>query len=290
VPLGPGDLVLCSGTINRESTFEQRVAAARAGGFDGISLWGRDYRAARDSGSSDADLRTMLGDNGLEVAELDLVWRWLPGTADIRVPAALDTEDIFSFEEGDLFAIAESVGARSVNAVDIFGGKWAIPAATDSFAALCRRAAEHGLLVHLEFLPWSKIGDLKTAWQIVRDAGEPNGGIAVDAWHYFGSAANDLLLGAIPGDKVTSIQLSDAPAVAGPSFEPMHASLHERLLPGDGSLDLAALVECCSRVNAKAPIGIEVFSDSLHALDPTEAGRLAGDSLRKVIERSRAER
>jgi sugar phosphate isomerase/epimerase len=285
VPLGPGDLVLCSGTINREATFEQRVAAARAGGFDGISLWGRDYRAARHSGSSDADLRAMLGDNGLEVAELDLVWRWLPGTTDLHVPAALDTEDIFSFEESDLFAIAESVGARSVNAVDIFGGKWPVSAATDCFAALCRRAGEHGLLVHLEFLPWSKIGDLGTAWQIVRDADEPNGGIAVDSWHYFGSAGNDLLLAAIPGDKVTSIQLSDAPAFAGPSFDPLHASLHERLLPGDGSLDLASLVRCCSSINADAPIGIEVFSDSLHALDPADAGRLAGESLRRVIEK-----
>jgi sugar phosphate isomerase/epimerase len=290
VPLAPGDLVLCSGTINRHATFEQRVAAARAGGFDGISLWGRDYRAARESGSSDADLRAILGDNGLAVAELDLVWRWLPGTADLHVPAALDTEDIFSFEESHLFAIAESVGARSVNAVDIFGGRWDVGAATDCFAALCRRAAEHGLLVHLEFLPWSKIGDLETAWRIVRDAGEPNGGIAVDSWHYSGSAGSDPLLASIPGDRVTSIQLSDAPAVAGPSSDPLHASLHERLLPGDGCLDLTSLVECCSRINAKAPIGVEVFSDSLHALDPTEAGRLAGESLRRLIERSRVER
>jgi sugar phosphate isomerase/epimerase len=277
VTLGRDDLVLCSGTLHRDATFEERVAAARSGGFDGISLWGRDYRSARESGSSDADLRAMLDDNGLGVAELDLVWRWLPGTADLRVPVELDTEDIFSFEERDLFAIAESVGARSVNAVDVFGGRWPVDAAVECFASLCRRGA-----VHLEFLPWSKIGDLETAWKIVRDADEPNGGIALDSWHYFGSAGDGSLLSTIPGNKVTSIQLSDRAETAKGS-DPLHASLHDRLLPGDGCLDLTSLVESSRMIGADAPIGIEVFSDTLHGLEPVDAGRRAGESLRRVL-------
>src|SRR3954466_10710932 len=40
---GPGDLVLCSGSLARAATFHERVAAAVAGGFAGLSLWGRDY-------------------------------------------------------------------------------------------------------------------------------------------------------------------------------------------------------------------------------------------------------
>jgi hypothetical protein len=34
---------------------------------------------------------------------------------------------------------------------------------------------------------------------------------------------------------------------------------------------------------AVAPIGVEVFSDELHALDPTEAGRRAGTALRSLL-------
>jgi hypothetical protein len=51
-------LVLCAGTIPRAS-FRERVAAARAGGFDGISLRLGDYARARAEGLSDADIRAM---------------------------------------------------------------------------------------------------------------------------------------------------------------------------------------------------------------------------------------
>ena len=283
--LDASDLVLCSGTLKREATFRERVSAALAGGFSGLSLWARDFRSALEGGLSKPDIRRMLEDNGLEVAEIDLAWSWLPGADRIMVPTELDEHELFCFEEADLFAVAEAVGARSLNAVDVFGGNWGLAAAADSFGALCQRAARHGLLVHIEFLPWSKIPDLQTAWDIVREAGEPNGGVAIDSWHFFhqanGDRSNlDVLLD-VPGDKVLSLQLSDAPA--GVEGDPSVASLHSRLLPGDGTLDLPKLLACARRVRASAPVGIEVFSDELHEMDPVEAGRRAGEAAHRLL-------
>ena len=71
VTLGAGDLVLCAGTLPRGTTFRERVEAAAAGGFAGISIWGRDYWAARSDALTDADMRALLNDYGLRVAELD---------------------------------------------------------------------------------------------------------------------------------------------------------------------------------------------------------------------------
>ena len=64
--LGPDDLVLCSGTIS-EAGFRERVEAGAAGGFSGISLWGKDYAAGKQEGLSDADMRALLDDHGLVV-------------------------------------------------------------------------------------------------------------------------------------------------------------------------------------------------------------------------------
>jgi sugar phosphate isomerase/epimerase len=139
------------------------------------------------------------------------------------------------------------------------------------------------LLVHLEFLPWSKIPDLATAWKIVQEADQPNGGIALDAWHYFRGSPDHDLLRAIPGNRILSVQLGDAPAQAEPDL--MAAALHERLLPGQGELDLDALVSALRHIGAHAPFGIEVFSDPLHRRPPAEAARLAGDSLRQLLDR-----
>jgi len=279
--LGAGDTVLCSGTLRRDVTFRKRVAAAAAGRFSGLSLWGRDHRAARAEGLSDQDIRLLLADHGLAVGELDPAWWWLPGASEIHIPPELDAEQIFVFGEPELFAVADGVGARSLNAVDVFGGTWTLDEAAAAFAGLCDRAADHGLLVHLEFLPWSRIPDLATAWQVVRDADRPNGGLMLDAWHYFRSDPDGALLRSIPGRSILGLQLSDAPAA--PEPDPVHATLHERLLPGAGELDLPTLLADLRETAAAAPFGVEVFSDALHAQDPEEVGRAAGAALRRLL-------
>jgi sugar phosphate isomerase/epimerase len=281
--LRPEDLVLCSGTLSRDTTFEDRVAAAVSGGFTGISLWGRDYRLARSEGLTDSDLVAMLEANGLRVAEVDPVWSWPPGAAEVRIPADLDEQSVLCFGEADVFAIAVAVGARSINAVDVLGGSWTLDSAAEAFAGLCRRAAEKGLLVQLEFLPWSKIQDLRAAWEVVRIADQPNGGITIDAWHYFRSVPDPALLETIPGERIIGIQLSDGPAR--PEANLVEATLHERLLPGDGEMDLISLVASLRSTRTEAPVGVEVFSDQLHALAASDAAARAGHAARRVLGR-----
>jgi sugar phosphate isomerase/epimerase len=275
------DLVLCSGTLARRCGFADRLEAAAAAQFRGISLWGRDYELARSEGLTDSDMRSMLADAGLSVAELDPAWWWPPGASDLRLPAELDDQNIFGFRETEMFAIADALGARSLNAVDAFGGRFTREEVTDAFAHLCLRAAEHGLLVQLEFLPWSKIPDLRAAWEIVRNADQPNGGITVDAWHYFRSGSDDGLLDAIPGSRILGIQLCDAPLE--PEPDPVRSTLHERLLPGEGELDLGSLLVSLRRTGCRAPIGIEVFSDALHELSTVEIALRAGAALRAIL-------
>jgi sugar phosphate isomerase/epimerase len=280
--MGPEDLVLCSGTLPRGTGFAERLAAASGAGFASISLWGRDYDAARAEGHSDADLRALLDDHGLTVAELDPAWWWLPGAADVHLPPALDTEDVFRFGEADLFAVADAVGARSMNAVDVFGGDWDLDAAAEAFAALCGRAAEHGLLVHVEWLPWSRIPDLATALRIVELADAPNGGLNVDAWHLVRAGVDVTDLAAVPGRLILGVQLDDGPLE--PEANLIEATLHSRALPGDGEFDLAAVVAALRATGTTAPCGVEVFSDALHARPADEAAALAADSTRALLE------
>jgi sugar phosphate isomerase/epimerase len=279
--LGAGDTVLCSGTLPSRLSFRERVAAAEAGRFSGISLWGRDYQVAREEGLTDQDIRVLLHDHGLSIGELDPAWWWLPGASEIHIPPEHDHEQIFRYTEPELFAVADAIGARSLNAVDVFGGPWSLDEAAGAFAGLCDRAADHGLLVHLEFLPWSRIPDLATAWQVVDAADRRNGGLMLDAWHYFRSDPDGELLRSIPGSSILGVQLCDAPAT--PEADPLHATLHSRLLPGDGELPLQTLLVDLRATGTAAPLGVEVFSDVLHAQAPEEVGRLAGNSLQALL-------
>jgi sugar phosphate isomerase/epimerase len=252
---GADDLVLCSGTLRRGLPFAERLDAASGATFDAISLWGRDYAAARAEGLSDADMRDIAPE--------------------------LDSEDVFRFGEADLFAMADALGARSVNAVDVFGGTWDVEGAAEAFAGLCTRAAEHGLLVHIEWLPWSKIPDLATALRIVQLAGRPNGGLNIDAWHLVRSGVTVDELRDVPGSLIFGVQLDDGPLEPEPNL--IDATLHNRALPGDGAFDLSAIVSALRDTGTTAPIGVEVFSDALHALPAGEAARAAAQATRAVL-------
>jgi sugar phosphate isomerase/epimerase len=283
--MGPDDLVLCAGTLPRGVPFAERLHAASAAGYAWVSLWGRDYAAACAEGLTDADMRSMLDDHGLRVAEIDPAWWWLPGAADINLPPEFDTEEVFRFGEDDLFAVADALGARSLNAVDVFGGSWTIDDAGEAFAGLCNRAAEHGLLVHIEWLPWSRIPDLETALRIVELAGCPNGGLNVDAWHLVRAGVTVEELRTVPGERILGVQLDDGPLEA--EADLIDATLHHRLLPGEGEFDLTGIVGALVDSGTTAPLGIEVFSDDLHRFGPDEAARKASEATRSLLRKAR---
>jgi sugar phosphate isomerase/epimerase len=282
VTLGPGSLVLCSGTIPRDTSFRDRLGAASDAGYDAVSMWGRDYERARRDGHSEAEMRSMLDDHGLVVAEMDPAWWWTPGAAALG-PRLVDVDplDVFRHGEDDLLRMAEALGARSLNAADVLGGTWTIEEGAEAFASLCDHAAQHGLLVHLEWLAWSRIADVSAAWDVVRLADRPNGGLNVDTWHCARTGTTADELRALPGERVLAIQLDDAPALAEDNL--IEATLHSRELPGDGALDLAGYLGALRDIGVSAPIGVEVFSDQLHASGPRAAARAAADASRRVL-------
>jgi len=281
VALGPADLVLCSGTLPRGIPFLDRLDAASGAGFGAISLWGRDYRGARHEGYSDADLRSMVEDHGLAVAELDPAWWWTPGARDVHIPPEVDPVDVFRYDEDELLRIAELFGARSINAADVLGGDWSREEGAAGFADLCDRAAERGLLVHLEWLAWSKVPDLGAALEIVLLADRPNGGLNIDMWHCARTGTTTDELRGLPGHLVLAIQIDDGPAAAEDDL--VDATLHHRRLPGEGDFDLLGYLRALKDAGSCAPVGVEVFSDDLHALGSGAAARLAADATRQLL-------
>jgi sugar phosphate isomerase/epimerase len=116
---------------------------------------------------------------------------------------------------------------------------------------------------------------------VVRIADRPNGGLNVDTWHCArtGTTAEDLR--ALPGECVLAIQLDDAPERAEDNL--IDATLHDRLLPGEGELDLAGYLGALGDIGVRAPVGVEVFSDTLHASGARNAARAAADSTRQLL-------
>ena len=282
--LGPDDLVLCAGTIAK-ADLSQRIRTASDAGFAAISLYLEDYGHARDAGWTDADLRSLLDDHGLVIAELDPLLSWLP--VELPKGAGRDsrTRAMFGHGEEAFYAVADSLGARSINLAAFTQAQLEIAQIAECFGGVCDRAAEHGLLAHLEFLPWTQIPDVRTALEIVELADRPNGGIMVDSWHHFRSGAGDDALRAAPGERILGVQLNDAPRE--PEGDLVTETLARRRMPGEGDIDLVGLVGILDEIGSKAPVGVEVFSDALRELPAAEVAGRAGDATRAILAQAR---
>ena len=272
--LGPDDLVLHAGTL-RHASVREFAAAARAGGFAGVSLYPGHFAEAATEGLDPADVGRLLADAGLVYADLDVLLGWLPGER--PTPGMSATEDEF-------YALADALGARSLN-VAHFGGPVDPDLAAEALAGVCDRAAEHGLLITLEYLPFSGIADAATAWEVVRRTERPNATLMFDAWHTFRGPTDEAQLRAIPGERFGSIQLNDAPTQAQEDL--VAETMSARRLPGEGDAPLVDWIRLLDAQGCSAPVGVEVFSAELDALPPEEAGRRCGEAARRVLATAR---
>lgn len=276
--LGAADLVLCPGTLPRAG-FRARAAAAQSGGFAGIGLWLPHRQRAHAEGLSDADLRAILGDHALVVTDVEAITDFGPcfrgGAAAAREPTPL---------ERLAYEVAVAVGATTVTVVEGGGAPMAVAPAADAFALLCDRAAAHGLDVAIECWAHSSI-DARCAAAIVAAAARPNGGLLVDTWHAHHDPHATDVLRAAPARSVKSVQVADVGRNAVGDY--LFATMHQRALPLAGVADLVGWVRLLDAIGARAPLGVEVLSDALHALPPAEIAQRAGDAMRALLAAAR---
>jgi sugar phosphate isomerase/epimerase len=263
-------MYLSASTIDKAG-FVERLDAATAGGYAGIGLRPSHYAKAVASGLADGDIRALLAGRGLEVIEIGFLADWWE---------AGDRAAGSRAHEEELYDLKERVGGRHMM---LISGPLVEPldVIAERFASVCDRAADHGLRVGLEFLPWTDTHDAEKAWRIADLAGRPNGGVVLDTWHHFRGGGTSDMIRAIPAERIVTIQISDG------EFERVDTDLADtfkrRQLPGDGEFDLGGFVALVEGLGVTAPVGVEVLSDRLRALPPTDLARQAAEATRRVL-------
>lgn len=277
--LGPESLVFNTTNI-LSGGIQEVLTAAVAGGYDGISIWPQDVERAQAEGLDLSDLRNRIEDAGLVVADVDPLLAWSP----LVMPQA--GEALFELAAPEVFfEIGEALSARSVNVVQGFGNHLDFDRGAEDLALVCDRAAEHGLLVTFEFLPWTGVPTVAAALELVTRCGRPNATIMFDSWHWYRGGADLAMLASIPGDKIGSTQFNDAPAEPWKSLP--EEAMQARLSPGEGAIPLVSLVETLDTIGSRAPIGVEVIHVRHEKMDPADVGRSTAADMRKVLNAAR---
>ncbi len=273
--LAAGDLVLCAGTLESTPLLD-RLAPVRAAGFDGVSVFTSDVSTAEQAGYSTGELRKRIEGEGLAIGEFDPIAKWFP--------SAMDGSGLLAMETDEALRHAEALGARSVTAVVFPATPPSRDELVESFAKLCERGVNAGVQVHIEFIPFTPVANLADALDLIEAAGHPNGGIMLDVWHLFrseGTAAD--VAAAAP--RVYGVQLDDAPAEPGDNL--MFETTTARLLPGEGDAGVPDILRALREGGSPAPLGVEVFSESLKQQSADAVAQQAYQAAWSCIEASR---
>jgi sugar phosphate isomerase/epimerase len=267
------DLIWSHFSRPRHGGFDERVAAAAAAGFAGIGLYVFEYeRLRRDEGRTPADVRAVLDRHGIVVAEAEVVRGWWAAGGEER--------DGCRRAEALAYEMADELGVRYLQAIGPYGCGFG--QAVEGFAGLCDRAAGHGLLVGVEWLPFTNIATAADARDIVTAADRPNGGYCADIWHHARGAGDLALIRALEPDRVFAIQMNDGTLT--PALPDYKADcLANRLPPGDGEMDCAGFVRTLREMGVTAPLSLEVCSTALWAVPAEVAARAAADGMRRVL-------
>jgi sugar phosphate isomerase/epimerase len=183
----------------------------------------------------------------------------------IAYPFNLTRSSIFGSFDPALDAAAE-IGARAINLL-VFDRD--LGRRAEAVAALCGRAADRGLAVGLEFYPLSAVRTLDEAIALCAVAAAPNLKLTVDLLHLHrsGGSFDDLRA---QRHRILLAQICDAPAA--PPDDLFHEAAADRLLPGEGELDLAGFLRACG---PDVPVSIEAPCARTRPLSPELRARAA---------------
>ncbi len=260
-------------TILLGGTPTQKIAAARAAGFDQIEILTHDVDGY--SGSPE-DLGRWLQELGMGLTDYQVL-RDFDGAPD-------SLREKKRAEVLSMLNVASKIGADTVLVTASSDPACVAANIDDDLRWLAAEAATRGLRIAYEGLAWSTVNfTLTAAWNCVQRLNIPNFGLVVDPFHLFvrGGTARDL--DNVPMDRIFILQLCDSDLDRCNDLQlVIDTARHRRLLPGQGWFPINTILERFKAGGYAGPVGIEVFNDVMRDRDPRLTAQDAMSALKRI--------
>ena len=267
-------------TTGRDATAEEFLDAASAAGFPAV-----DYTIVpfydMYKKQSFAAAEDMLASRALKLGAFGL-------PVEFRKDEATFREQFSRLD--DMARFASDLGVdRCVT--------WLFPATDEPVAELtsryirrlreCARALDaYGIRFGIEWVGPKTLRTLKHDFihtlpgvlEMIDAIDMPNVGVLFDSFHWFTSGATREDILKLRPEQIVLVHINDAPPA--PADEQID---DQRLLPGEGIIDLNGMLSALEEVGYDSYLSIETFSDSLPLLGSREAARRAKHALDRVL-------
>ena len=148
-----------------------------------------------------------------------------------------------------------------------------------SLVQAAQEAGRRGRRLALEFQAGAAFGNnLQTAAALVAEVGSPHLGLCFDAFQYYvgPSKPDDLVY--LTQQNLFHVQLSDLADVPRE-----FASDSDRILPGDGDIPFAPIINRLREIGYTGPVAVELLNPKLWQIPPRQFGEIALTALRKLL-------
>jgi len=246
--------------------FEARINACFHAGYSGFWMHWKDYSALTDKGMSPAEFDDILARAPLPFRGVEFLTEWIG-------------ESKQTHAEQMALAACSAIKADVLNiGGDFLGQRIANADVRRRFESLCARAAQQGVSVAVEFVPFSSIPDVASALELIGEI--ENAGVVIDCWHVFRGNIPLPDLRQIPAESVLCVQVNDA---AKELVGPLSADTLRRLPCGEGSFDLAEFIRTLDGMGVTTPLSVEIISPNIVSMSVEEAACHSLQTSRRVF-------
>lgn len=245
---------------------EEKLRAARAAGFDQVEIWREDVQASTPQFAK----QLQLGFTNVQVL------RDFTGAPDRE--RQQKREELRQFIQ-----IAQTIGCDTIQAPASTREDCVAARIDEDLRWLASEAARFNMRIMYEPMAWCSVDNtLPLAWERLQRLDQPNIGLVVDLFHICALGGDASQLDGIPADRIYEVQLCDMAEMPPQEKHPLSEyARHQRLLPGDGIIEVERFVDKLKSAGYSGPVGIEVFNDELKAQPADVAAHKAWQALNR---------
>ena len=250
----------------------RKIEVTAQAGYDGVELWVNDIYEHIGRGGEVRDVERALADHGLVVPCMIACRQW---------GEAVGPEYPIMLEEAKRrMELAARLGAPYFVATPPRDP--CDPAQlTARYADLLAIGREVGIKPTFEYIGFFRsVPNLALAHRIAADTGDPDATLILDAFHNWNSGSTLDDLRAVPLEMISHYHIDDArpDKPAGTQTDP------DRVMLGEGQIDLAAEIAVLREKGYEGTVSIELFNAELWEADPHEVLTTALERMKALLE------
>jgi 2-keto-myo-inositol isomerase len=251
--------------------------ASRAG-YEYVELWLSDIKAYIEGGKSTSNLKKLITDNKLEVANAIGFAAWMVDDDDQRKTGFIQMENEMNIvaELGCTRIAAPSSGVKNDKPLDLFK-------AGERYSQLLELGRKTGVMPQLEFWGSSKtFYHLGQAIMVLAVADDPDGRLLADVYHLYrgGSGFNGLKM--LNGKVIEIFHMNDFVS----SIPVEQQTDKDRVFPGDGAAPMKQILNDLINMGGRKILSLELFNQEYWKNDALTTAKTGLEKMQRLVKMS----